>query len=158
MELIVAGKFNLDLEKTGGQGWGEEITEAVETAVQEDLAGNFLPRQRAWCNYRRTWAMVRQGKGVWYQTYYIMGSELRIFHNVVVRDPRHNSYNPMVIRYLRRTSQRERLFYLRHRMRLQLSPLVRQTRTWADKIFTELRRAVPKPYKRSARHNSWVLA
>ena len=48
-ELIVAGNFNVDLEKTGGQGQDEEIAAVVATAGLEDLAGHFLPQRWAWC-------------------------------------------------------------------------------------------------------------
>ena len=43
IELIVTGGLNADLERTGGQGQDEEITEVVMTADMEDLLGHFLP-------------------------------------------------------------------------------------------------------------------
>ena len=42
-ELIFVGNLNVDLDKSGVQGWDEEITATVATAGLEDLAGHFLP-------------------------------------------------------------------------------------------------------------------
>ena len=77
---------------------------------------------------------------------------------MAVRDPSHNSDHFMVMECLRGDSPREHACYLRHRIRLLLRPPRHQTRTWADKLFAELRRAVPKTDKRTALHNSWISA
>ena len=55
------------------------------------------------------------------------------------------------------TSLRERSIYLGRRMHLLLHPSGRQMRTRAENIFAELRRAVTKPDKQVAHHNSWIL-
>ena len=102
--------------------------------------------------------MTRQGRVMWSRTYYILGSDRRIFHNVAVRYLRHNSDHFMVLGSLSGSSTREHYCCLRRRTRLPLHRYVRQTKTRADKIFAELQRAAPKPDKRSARHNSWILA
>ena len=67
-ELIAAGDFNMDLDKTGGQGQDKEIVATVATEGLEYLAGQFLPRWQAWYNDRRTWAVVRQRRVVRYRT------------------------------------------------------------------------------------------
>ena len=41
-ELIFAGNSNMDLEKTGRQGWDEEIVAAVDTSGLEGLVEHFL--------------------------------------------------------------------------------------------------------------------
>ena len=87
-----------------------------------------------------------------------MGSDHQIIQNVAVWDPRHNSDHFMVMGCLRGASPREHYRYLGSRKRLPLLPPVRQTRTQADKIFSELQRAVPKSDKQTARHNTWISA
>ena len=96
--------------------------------------------------------MVRQEREVRYRTDYTLGSNLRIFQNIAVQDPRHNSDHYMVMGCLRGTYQREHSHHIFQRTGLPLRPPVFQTRTWVDKIFTKLRRAVPKPEKQAARH------
>ena len=44
---------------------------------------------------------------------YILESDCRIFHNVAVQDPRHNSDPYIVMGFLRVTSLREHSYYLR---------------------------------------------
>ena len=58
-ELIVAGGFNVDLNKAGGRRRDEEIVVVLATAGLEDLPGHFLPQRKAWCKDWRTWAVVR---------------------------------------------------------------------------------------------------
>ena len=96
-ELIVAGNFNMYQENTGGWGWDKEITEAVIKERLEDIQGHFLPQRQVWCKERSTWAMVKQGRAVRSRTDYILVSDLRIFQNMSVWYPRHNSDYLMVI-------------------------------------------------------------
>ena len=102
--------------------------------------------------------MVRQGRVVWSRIDYILGSKRRIFQNVDVRYPRHNSDHIMVLGCLYGASLREHYCYLGRRMRLPLRPPIHQKRTRADKIFAEFWRAIPKQDKRSSCHNSRILA
>ena len=101
--------------------------------------------------------MVQQGREVRYWTVYILGSDRRIFWEVAIWDPGHNFDHLMVMGCLCGTSPRENLRYLRQRTRLLLQLPGYQTRTWADKIFVKLRRAVTKPDKRAVRLNLWIL-
>ena len=104
------------------------------------------------------WEVVRQGRVVRSRTYYILGSECRIFQNVAVQDLRHKSDHFMVVECLRGAYPRERSHYLGHSMRLPLHPPGHQTRTRADKLFTELWCAIPKLEKWEARHSLWISA
>ena len=106
-ELIVAGDLNTDLEKMGVWERNKEIAEEVTTAGLEDLLVHLRPRQRARNRYRITWMMVRQGREVRYWTDCTVGSNCRIFQNVAVRDPRHNSDHYMVMRCLQGAYPRE---------------------------------------------------
>ena len=90
-DLIVAGDLNVDLGKAGSRGRDEEITVAVVMAGLEDLPGYFFLRRRAWCRDRRMWETRRQGMVVRSRTEYILGYDCRIFQNVAVQYPRHNS-------------------------------------------------------------------
>ena len=66
----------------------------------------------------------------------------------------HNSDYIMVIGCLRGASPRENSCYLRRMMRLSLRQTSRQTKMRVEKIFSELRCAVPKLYKETVCHNS----
>ena len=135
-ELIVAGNFNMYQENTGGWGWDKEITEAVIKERLEDIQGHFLPQRQVWCKERSTWAMVKQGRAVRSRTDYILVSDLRIFQNMSVWYPRHNSDYLMVIGCLNGAPPpREHSRYLGCRTRLLIRPPVCQTRIRADKIF-----------------------
>ena len=119
----------------------------------EDQAGHLFPRLLVWYWDWKTWATRRRGRVVRSWTGYILGSDRRVFHNVAVRDPRHNSNHFMVVVSLHGASLRKHSGYLGIRTCLPLRLPGRKTRTRADKIFAELRRAVPKPDKRVAHHN-----
>ena len=148
----------MDLGNVGSRGRDKDIMASVSTAVLEDLAVNFFLRRQAWCRDRRTWATRRQGRVVRSRMDYILGSGRWIFQNVAVWIPRHNSDHFMVVGSLHGSSPREHSRYLGSRTRLPLRPPGRQTRTRADKLFTELRRAVPKPDKQAPHQKSWISA
>ena len=44
-DIIVAGDLNIDLYRTVGRGWDEEIAAVLEAAGLEDLLVHFFPRQ-----------------------------------------------------------------------------------------------------------------
>ena len=89
------------------------------------------------------------------RTYYILGTDRRLFFNVSVRDPRHNTDHYMVLGYLRSAPKREHIKYLTGSKQLPLRPLSDPTRE--NSIFATLRRAVPKPHARERRKNGWIL-
>ena len=130
----------------------------VATAVLEDHSGNLFLRWRSWCSDRRTWEAVIQGRVVRSQTDYILESNCRIFQNMSVWEPRHNSDHFMVVGCLHGASPREHSHYLGCSTHLPLRLPGRQTRTRAHKLFAEFWRVVLKPNKWTARHNSWISA
>ena len=95
-ELMVAGDFNLDILAPEGRR-AENIATDLATAGVEDMAQHFMPRGKRWCRDRRTWDMKRQGQVVRSRTDYILGTDRRLFQNVAVRDPRHNTDHYMVL-------------------------------------------------------------
>ena len=101
--------------------------------------------------------MLQQGREVRYRTVYILGSDHRIFWEVAIGDPGKNSDYLMVMGCLCGTSPRDNLRYLRQRTRLLIRLTGCQKRTWVDKIFVKLQRAVTNPDKRAVRPNSWIL-
>ena len=157
-EFIVSGDLKVDLYKTGGQVWDEEIAAVVVMAGLEYFAGNILLLRRSYCKDQRTWVVVRQGRVVRSRTDHILGSNRWIFQNVALRNLRHNSYHCMVLGCPGGASLREHPHYLWRRLFLLLRPPVRQTRTWADKIFADFWHTVPDPYKQAVHHNLWILA
>ena len=98
--------------------------------------------------------MVREGMVVRSWTDYILGTDRRLFWNVSVRDPRHNTDHYMVLGCLRSVPEREHAKYLSGRKKLPLRPLAEPTRE--DGIFAALRRAVPKPHARERSQNDWI--
>ena len=77
---------------------------------------------------------------------------------MTVREPRYKSDHIMVIGCLNGAYLREYSRYFGRRTCFLLQPSNRKTRKWVEKIFAELRHAVPKPDKQAACHNSWILA
>ena len=95
-ELLVAGDLNADILVPEGRRT-ESIATDLATEGLEDMAQHFMPRGRRWCRDRRTWEMRRRGQVVQSRTYYITGTDRRLFLHVVVRDPRHNTHHYMVL-------------------------------------------------------------
>ena len=88
------------------------------------------------------------------RTDYILGTDLRLFRNVAVRDPRHNSDHYMVMGCLTSAPPTEHKRYLGGRKRWPVRPLREPTRT--DEIFAALQGAVPRAQPREARRNAWI--
>ena len=59
---MVAGDLKVNLEDPEGDWKEKEIAEALTMEGLEDMLVHFLPRQRPWCRYGRTWRMVRAGR------------------------------------------------------------------------------------------------
>ena len=72
--------------------------------------------------------MIREGREVSSRTDYIMGTDQRIFGNVSVREPRHNSDHYMVLGCLHSAPLRDHARHLGERKRLPLLPLTAPTR------------------------------
>ena len=64
--------------------------------------------------------MHHHRREVRYRTDYLLGTDLRMFHNISVWDPQHNYGHYMVLGCLHGTTQREHSLYLGQRQR---SPL-----------------------------------
>ena len=65
---------------------------------------------------------------MWSRTDYILGTDFRLFVNVYVRDPRHNSDHYIVLGCLHSASLREHARYFGGRKRLPLRPPTKPTR------------------------------
>ena len=99
--------------------------------------------------------MILEGREVTSRTNYILGTDCRLFGNVSVRYPRHNSDHYMVLGCLHSAPLRGHSRYLGGRKWLPLRPPTAPTRE--DGIFAALQRAVPKPLTQDARKNVWIL-
>ena len=66
------------------------------------MSRNFLPWHNLWLKDRRTWAMHQGGREVCSRTNYILGTESCLFHNIAVRDARHNTDHYLVMVFLYR--------------------------------------------------------
>ena len=75
----------------------EDIATTLATVGLKDMAIHFLLQESRWCWDWRTWGMLQKGLEVRSRTDYILGTDHRLFRNVAVRDPRHNSDHYMVL-------------------------------------------------------------
>ena len=96
-EMMVAGDLNANLAKPEGYRRAEDIVATIATEGLEDTTKHFLPQESRWCRDRRTWGMLRTGREVRSRTDYILGTDRRLFGNVSIQDPRHNSDHYMVL-------------------------------------------------------------
>ena len=145
----------MKLSEPEGDRRGEDIVAALSTEGLEDMLVHFLPLRRSWCRDRRTWIVIRMGREVRSRTDYILGTYCRLFCNLSVRYPRHNSDHYMVLGCLLSAPLRYHSSYLGGRKQLPLRPPTALTRE--DGIFAVLRRAVPKSQAQDARKNAWIL-
>ena len=151
-KLLVAGDLNINFVAPEGDRRKEDITTTLATEGLQDMAAHFLPGQRRWCQDRRTWCMLQKGREVRSRIDYILGTDRRLFGNVSVRDPRHNSDHYMVLGFLPSASLTEHKRYLGGRKKFPLRPPREPTRE--DDAFAALRRFVPKARPREARRNA----
>ena len=98
--------------------------------------------------------MLQKGREVRSRTDYILGTNCRLFGNVSVRDPRHNSDHYMVLGCFPSASLMEHKRYLGGRKKLPLWPPTDPMRE--DDAFAALRRSVLKARVREARRNEWI--
>ena len=106
-ELLVAGDMNTNLADPEGDWREEDIAATMATNGLEDMSAHFLPRRRPWCRDGRTWSMLKKGREVQYRKDYILGTDRRLFGNVSIREPRHNSDHYMVLGCLNSASLTE---------------------------------------------------
>ena len=99
--------------------------------------------------------MLQEGREVRSRTDYILETDCRLFGDVSVRDPRHNSEHYMVLGFLHSASLTEHKRCLGGWKKLPLKPPNEPTR--GDEVFADLRRDVSMPQAREARKNEWVL-
>ena len=86
--------------------------------------------------------MIRKGREVRSRTDFILETDSRLFGNVSIWDPQHNSDHYMVLGCLPSASLTEHKRYLRGRKQLPLKPPTEPMRE--DEVFAALRRAVQK--------------
>ena len=110
--LLVVGDLNTDLAAPEGRAWDQEIAAAMATSGLEGFSGHFFPWYKPRLRDGRTWCMYRRGKEVCYLTNYILGTDRRLLHNVVVQDTQHNTNHYLVLRFLRRAASTAHLRYL----------------------------------------------
>ena len=111
-ELLVAGDFNVNLATPEGDRRAEDIATTLATEGLDDMSTHFLPRRLSWLWDRRMWSMIWAGREVMSRTYCIMRTDQRLFWNVLVRDPRNNSYHYIVLGCIRSAPLREQSTYL----------------------------------------------
>ena len=150
----MAGYLNVNLADPEGDQRGETIATTIVTEGLEDMAQYFLSQKQWWCRDRPTWGMLQKGREVRSRTEYIPGTDRRLFGNVSVRDPQHNSDHYMVLGCLPSASLTEQKWYLGGRKRWPVRLPAKPTRV--EKLSAALRGAIPKAQPRAARQNAWI--
>ena len=141
--LLVVGDFNINLAVPEGRERNEGVALALVKEGLEDMSGHFLTWHKLWLKNGRTWATHRGGREVCPQTEYILGTHSCLFHHLVVWDARHNTDHYLVLGCLCRAAPAAHLRYLGKRTCFPIRPPA--TPYKADRIFAELRRAIPRP-------------
>ena len=118
--MLVAGDMKTDLAAPEGDRKGEDIAADWATKGLKDMSAQFLQRWPPRCWDGRTWSMLLKGREVRSRTNYILGTDHRLFGNVSVRDPRHNSDYYLVLGCLPRASLKEHMWYLEEQKKLPL--------------------------------------
>ena len=152
----MAGDTNSNLAAPKGDRRGEDIAADLATEGLEDMSAHFLLRRRPWFRDGRTWSILHKGREVRSRTDYTLGTDIRLFGNISVRDPRHNSDHYLVLGCLHSASLKEHMWYLGGWKKIPLQLPTEPTRE--DEILADLRRAVPKAQAREARRNEWISA
>ena len=98
--------------------------------------------------------MHRSGREVRSWTDYILGTDSCLFQNVLVRDARHNTYYYLVLGCLCRAKPAAHLRSLWKRTRLPIRTPA--TPDKSDRMFDEIRRAIPKPAQKERHHQAWI--
>ena len=120
----------------------------------EDMSGNFLPQHKTWLKDGFTWAIHRGGRGVCSWANYILGTDSRLFQNVVVRDARHNTYHYLVLECLRRSETAAHSLYLGKCTLFPIRPP--KTPDKLDRMFAKIRGSIPKPPWRERHRKVWI--
>ena len=126
--LFVMVDMSANVADTEGNVSDKSIAEALSDVVLEDMYGHFLPCRTSWVWKIRTWIMLRREKLVQSQTYYIIRTDLCLFQNVSVCDPRHNIDHYMVIGCLYAADHRNDQLCLRFLTHLPFLPPMVLTR------------------------------
>ena len=150
---MVAGDLNADILAPEGRR-AESIATDLATEGLDYMAQHFMPQGRRWCRDRRTWEMRRQGQVVRSRTDCILGTDRRLFQNVAVRDPRHNTDHYMVLGCLPGAPLAKTIRYQGGQRRWPVAPPEAPSRV--DTLFAALQRSVPKNAPREARRNAWI--
>ena len=121
-KLLLTVNFNTKVSEPEGYQRGEEIAATLATEGLDDMSAHFLPCQRSWFWDGMMWSMIWEGREVRSRIDYILGTDRRLFWNVSVRDPRHNSDHYIVLGCLRSAPLMEQSTYLRGRKCPPLRP------------------------------------
>ena len=144
-ELLVTGDLNVNLADPEGTLKGEAIADELTAAGIEDMGLQFSPCLKPWLQDRCTWRMRKDEKEVWYRTDYILGIYHRLFQDVAVQDPQHNSDHYMFLGCLRGEPAKRLTEYLCKMRRSPLRPIHCDLAPASEKIFSELKTQIPTP-------------
>ena len=98
--------------------------------------------------------MLCRGREVQSWTDYIMVTDRRLIHNMLVWDAWHNTYNYLVLGFLRRSTPTKHLQYL---VRQRIFPIyLKKAPGGVDRMFSEIWWGIPKPPHLDLPHQVWI--
>ena len=141
----MAGELNANLAEPEGTPQGEVILDELTAVGIMDMGLHFLPRRKPWFQDRCMWIVRRYVQEVRSRTYYILGTDCKLFQNMAVQEPRHNLYHYIVLGCLRGKPKKDLTDYLCKARRYPLRTIHRNLASASEKLFLELKTQIPKP-------------
>ena len=100
MDILVSRNLNTELESLDVNEHDKAITAATTMEGLADTVEHLIPQKHMWTRDVRIWSMLRCGQDVRSRTDCILGTDRRMFQNVAIQEPRHNTDYFMVLECL----------------------------------------------------------
>ena len=155
-KLLVTGNLNTNQIDPEGTPQGEAIVDELVSTGIEDMGLKFLQRCKTLLQDRCAWSMRRDGLEVRSRTNHILGTDLRLFQDVAVQDPRHNLDHYMVLGCLMGEPAKDLTEYLRKARRLPLRPIRRDLASASEKLFSDLNNNIPNNTLLERVRRAWI--
>ena len=141
--------FTADLADSKWSAWIEEITATLVRYGVEDMSAYFLLRRKYWSRDSHTWSIRCGDRVVCSWIDFLLGTDCRLYQNMLVWYAQHNSDNYLVLGCLQGALVQEHAHYLGSKHNLPLEP----PRT-ACSLNSAGRHPKPHRGNASARHGS----
>ena len=116
-ELLVAGNFRTDMANPEVTMRVEDISAVLAAAGLKYMSTHFLPRINPWLRDRYIWSMRSGYRVVCSRTDYLLGTDRRLYQNMLFWDVHHNLDHYLVLGCLWGAPAREHVRYLGNKSR-----------------------------------------